>query len=211
MMRCRVSAVSGTCSDTMSEVDEQLVERHELRVAPRRRVARLETRHGHAEGRRLRRDRLPDPAAADDAELLAAAARAEHELERPAGPLAGADSAIAFASRRVTPRISAQVKSATASVSTSGVLVHDHAAAARVGHVHVVVADGDVGDDLQLRRRRRWRPRRCDPASARRRAPSLARQPRVQLVRATSRVATVHVDVVLGFEASMTDAGKPSG
>ena len=43
--------------------------------------------------------------------------------------------------------------SATESVRTSGVLVTDHAPLARVVDIDVVVADGDVGDDLQLLRR----------------------------------------------------------
>ena len=54
-------------------------------------------------------------------------------------------------SRRVIARISAHVKSATDSVSTSGVLVTTMPRDARVGDVDVVVADGDVRDDLQLR------------------------------------------------------------
>ena len=47
-------------------------------------------------------------------------------------------------------RISAQVKSAVASVSTSGVLVTTMPRARAAGDVDVVVADGDVGDDLQV-------------------------------------------------------------
>ena len=46
--------------------------------------------------------------------------------------------------------ISAHVRSAVASVSTSGVLVTTMPARAGRGHVDVVVADRDVGDHLQL-------------------------------------------------------------
>ena len=56
-------------------------------------------------------------------------------------------------SRRVIARISAHVKSATDSVSTSGVLVTIDAARPRVRDVDVVVTDGDVRDHLQLRGR----------------------------------------------------------
>ena len=54
-------------------------------------------------------------------------------------------------SRRVAIRISAKARSAVASVSTPGVLVHDDAAGRAGGDVDVVVADRDVRDDAQLR------------------------------------------------------------
>ena len=46
-----------------------------------------------------RRDRPPDAAVADDAELSCRAARAEHEVERPPLPAAASDQPIAFATR----------------------------------------------------------------------------------------------------------------
>ena len=55
--------------------------------------------------------------------------------------------------RRATARISPHVSSAVASVRTSGVLVTTTPARLRRRHVDVVVADGDVRDDLQRRRR----------------------------------------------------------
>ena len=94
--------------------DQQLVERQVL----------LREHRVHAERRRLRGDGPADPAAADDAELLSAQLGAEHEVERPALPAAAPDQPIPFA-RCGAPRsrISPQVNSAVASVSTSGVLV----------------------------------------------------------------------------------------
>ena len=50
----------------------------------------------------------------------------------------------------MTARINAQVKSATDSVSTSGVFVTMTPRDARGGHVEVVVAHRDVRDDLQI-------------------------------------------------------------
>ena len=52
--------------------------------------------HAHAEGRRPARYRHADSAEACDAELLASEVHAEHEVERPALPVAAADHTLAF-------------------------------------------------------------------------------------------------------------------
>ena len=61
----------------------------------------------HAERRRLGRDGAADPAAADDPELLAAQLGAEHEVERPSLPSAGANQPVPFGRRAARSRGSA--------------------------------------------------------------------------------------------------------
>ena len=79
--------------------------------------------------------------------------RAEHEVERPPLPRAATHQPIAFDDAPVTEKIRPQVSSATASVRTSGVFVTTMPRDLRGRDVDVVVADGDVRDDLQLARR----------------------------------------------------------
>ena len=74
---------------------------------------------------------------------------AQHEVERPAFPAAAPDSDVALGSRRVIARISAHVKSATASVSTSGVFVTMMSRLRAKADVDVVVANRHVRDDLE--------------------------------------------------------------
>jgi hypothetical protein len=106
---------------------------------------------GHAECRRLVGHGAANAADADEAQLLAAQLHAEHVIERPAAPLAGANDALAFAERRVIARISPHVKSAHGIGQDVGRVRHGNRRARGRRHVDVVVAHGDVGHDLQLR------------------------------------------------------------
>ena len=78
-----MSSVSGTWSETTSDVAEQLVER--LRVDDAHAVRHRELLHG-----------LADAAVADDAERHAGEAAAEHERRRPLPRLAAAQEAVAL-------------------------------------------------------------------------------------------------------------------
>ena len=108
---------------------------------------------GHPEGRRFCGNRASYPAATDDAELLAAQLGAEHEIERPARPPAAADQAVSFgdAPRKREQQRPGQLR--------RGLREHvwrvrdRHTARLHGRDIDVVVADGHVGDDLQLRRR----------------------------------------------------------
>ena len=106
---------------------------------------------GHAERRRLLGHRAADAADADEAELLAAQLHAEHVIERPAAPLAGAHHALAFAEPPRDREDQAPGEIGARVGQHVGRVGHDNAARAAGGDVDVVVADGDVGDDLQLR------------------------------------------------------------
>ena len=125
-IRCRVSAVSGTCSDTMSEVSSR--RSSDIASAPARPAA-------------------PVPAARVVYATFIPNAGARAATARPMRPTPTSPSCLPRSSepsmkssaqpfhsprrttrspsdrRRVIARISAQVKSATDSVSTSGVLV----------------------------------------------------------------------------------------
>ena len=134
-------------SDVLMLIDvgrnQQLVDRQVL----------LGELRGHAERRRPGRNGAPDPATADDAELFAAQLRAEHEVDRPALPRAAPDQPLSFADppRRGQDQRPGQLRGGLGEhVRRIG---DDHAALRRRWNVDVVVADGDVCDDLQVRRR----------------------------------------------------------
>ena len=162
----RVSGDSGTCSDTMSDVaSSRSSGMYSASGQPGSR--RLVTAIFIPNARPRSRDRATDPTATDDAELFALQARPEHELERPALPVARARQTVALAHtardvenqgpREVGGRIGQHVRRVGA----------DYALLLGVAHVEVVVANCDVGDDLQP-----WAPRRAsrdrfDPAAGR--------------------------------------------
>ena len=107
----------------------------------RRRVRDL-----HPECRRARRDGAADAADADQPELLAAQLRAEHEVERPAFPLAAPHQPLAF---RQAPRDREDQRPGEVGHRLGQHIRRvgdDDAARPRVGNVDVVVADA-----------RRWR------------------------------------------------------
>ena len=99
-MRCRVSGVSGTCSEITSDV----ISRRSSDIAspgispapaatspPRAVYATRIPNAGARDG-----DGSTDPAKADQPELLPAELGAEHQIERPALPLAAAHQPLAF-------------------------------------------------------------------------------------------------------------------
>ena len=156
-IRWRVSGVSGQCSDTTSERASSSLELDLARLVAARplRVDDL-----HPERARPRRDGAADLAVADDPERLALQPAAEHEVDRPRPRLARADQPLALPhpardreqqrDREVGRRVG----------QDAGRVRDDHAARAGRVHVDVVVADRDVGDDAQPRRRRRRGTRR---------------------------------------------------
>ena len=105
----------------------------------------------HAERRRLIGHRAPNPAKAHQTELLAPQLHTQHVIERPATPRTGANHAFALAKaprNRQDQRpgeVGAGIRQDVRCVGD-----RDAARAARC-HVDVVIADGDVGDDLQTR------------------------------------------------------------
>ena len=107
--------------------------------------------HRHSKRRRLLGDRTADAADSDQAELFSAQLHAQHVVERPAAPCAGANHALAFAKptrHREDERpgeICARVRQHVRRIG------HGNAARAARRDIDVVVADRNVGDDLQLR------------------------------------------------------------
>ena len=106
-------------------------------------------------------------------------------------------------------RISAHVKSATDSVSTSGVFVTTMPRDRAYGDVDVVVADGDVGDDLQ--------PvggvdeRLVDLLGQHAHERVLAGDARAQLVARDRAVAGVQIDLADRFELGENGGRKLAG
>ena len=131
---------------------QQPIERHVRRVRNVR-ASRARVGDGHAERRRLVGDRAADAADADEAELLAAQLHAEHVVERPAAPRAGAHHALAFAEPPRDREDQAPGEIGARVGQHVGRVGDGDAARAAGRHVDVVVADRDVGDDLQLRAR----------------------------------------------------------
>ena len=134
---------------------EQFVHAHELgaELGLHGRGHRLAVRvgDGHAECPRPPGERLADVAHADDAQPAALDARAEHVEHAPLPRRAAADDPLAF-----TEATGGHQHERHRDVGgglgehTRGVRA-DHATRRARRDVDVVVADGDVGDDLQLR------------------------------------------------------------
>ena len=115
----------------------------------------------HPECRRLRRNGATDTSAADDPELFAAQLGAEHEIERPAAPSAASNQPISFGDPPRQREIK-RPRQLGGRLRQDVWRIGDHDAA-RLDRrdVDVVVADRNVRDDLQLRRRRPAARRRC--------------------------------------------------
>ena len=104
----------------------------------------------HSEVTRLLGNGQSDTPKPDDAELPLADVGSDHEVEREPLPFAAANDAIAFddaardredqRDRHVRRRFGQHV----------GRVRQDDALRARVGHVEIVVADGNVRHDLQI-------------------------------------------------------------
>ena len=92
-----------------------------------------------------------DAADADETKLLAAQLHAEHVIERPAAPLAGANHSLAFAKTPRDREDQAPGEIRTRIGEHVGRVRDRNAARPAGGNVDVVVANGHVGDDLQLR------------------------------------------------------------
>ena len=141
--------VSGTCSETTSDVLSR--RSSDIRSAP---ASPLSLRDGvgdaHAEHRRPRGDRARDAAEADEPSCLPLSSVPSMKSNAQPFHSPRRIRRSPSASRRVTARISAHVKSATDSVSTSGVLVTMMPRDRACGDVDVVVADGHVRHDLQV-------------------------------------------------------------
>ena len=162
-IRWCVSAVSGQWRLTTSASASTALERVAAPGEERGRAERL------GEPRRL----AADPARPDHAEALALEALAEHELEREAPRLAGAEHPVALghaAEQRERERDRELGGRAREHVRR---VRDDDAARAGGGEVDVVDADAVVGDDLQpgagLRRGRRRRPSSSAARGSRRR------------------------------------------
>ena len=86
---------------------------------------------------------------------------------------------------------------------------HDDVSRVSGGDVDVVVTDGDVGDDLQIRRRRQhvcihWIGQDADQ-------PLLALQPVDELRGRQRRPAVIQLDVAASFELRQDRRGNPAG
>ena len=107
--------------------------------------------HAHPERRRPRRDGTADPSDAHQPELLASELGAEQEIEGPSLPVAASQQALAFRQpprdgqnqrpREVGDRLGQHI----------GRMSDEHATRLRILDIDVVVPDGDVRHDLQIR------------------------------------------------------------
>ena len=122
LIRWRVSGRSGTCSETTSDVANasSIVT---TRMAVEHPPPGARKHDVHPERRGARSDRTADAAGTDDAELLPAEFHAGHEVKRPALPAVASNQPVAFGHPPRDAQDQPQVNSATAPVSTSGVLV----------------------------------------------------------------------------------------
>ena len=166
--------------------------------------------HAHTESRGPRRDRPSDAAAAHDAQELAGQAAAQHEIEAPSLPRARAHKPLAFAepSRDGQDEGPGEIRRR----------IRQHIRRVRavnplrrgVRHIEVVVADGDVGDDLQ-RGPGRVDGRAVDAAAQEHDDTGLALEPLVQLLDGQRQLTRVQVDVMVRGQAGNRGARKAAG
>ena len=126
------------------------------RVGPRWQE-RIGVDDAHAEAERAARQRAADPAVADDAERLAREPQADQLVERPSGPRAGADQALALAepARAGQEQRERQLRGGLG--QDIGRVGDAHARGSRSREVDVVDADRAAGDHLQPGRPREQR------------------------------------------------------
>ena len=187
---------------------EQAIERHRLGRGPVHRPPAADG-HAHPEGRRPIGDRAADPARTDHPQLLAAQARAQHEIERPPLPRAPANDALALTQpprdgqdqgpRVVGDRVGQHVRRVGA---------HDPFRAC-VGDVQVVVTDRHVRDHFQVGTRvDRWG---IQPVAEEHDDALLPAQPIVQLAWCEARLAHVHIHLETLLEQRQRSSRQPAG
>ena len=188
--------------------DEQLVERQLRQVRRRTPVSRREDGL-HAKGGRAGRDGSANPAAADDAELLAAELHAQHEVQRPALPAASPHQPLAFRQpprhrqnqrpREFRGRLREHVRCVR----------DDDPARLRGGDVDVVVAHGDVRDDFQIGCATHHVCR--DGVGQDAHQPLLPLQAADELVGRQRRGPVIQLDAAAGLEFRLDRRGDPAG
>ena len=168
---CRVSLLSGECSETKSDFAQQLVERHVseagLALFVLRLAARRPIQHPHRKAVGAPRHRLADQAAAaDEAERLAADER--RRADAPTGRreiFRRAPCGRLRRMRRATASISPKLRSAVASVVSGGRDGHRNALLGRRRDVDIGRRDRLRRDQAQIRiGRRPRRDRSCRAA-----------------------------------------------
>ena len=170
--------------------DQQLVERHVMLREHRR----------HAERRGFGGHRPADSASTDDAELLPPQFHAEHEVQRPPAPFSAANEAIAFGDTAGKRQDQAPGQLRRRFGQNIGCVGKRHAARLHRRNVDVVVTNGNVGDDLQIRK-----PRiddgSIDSIGEKTDQPLLTRDPPLQLVRSERQRSIVQIDIAGGSES----------
>ena len=184
----------------------QPVEPHELDTGPLR-VASAAHGDAHPEGCRARGHGTADAPAADDAHEFSGQAAAEHEVEAPALPCARSQQSLALAepARDAEDQRPGEIRGRVG--KHVGSVRADDALRDGVRHVEVVVADGDVGDDLQ-RGSGGIDGRPVDAAPQQDDDARLALEPLVQLFGGQRQLACMQVHFVVGRQAGNGRSGE---